>query len=576
MVSFKKSVGCFLWLCSAMLLNAQTISNTKELQLQIEQRLQQEDVLAVNNLIKENKSLEVAYALTVLNKNLEIAKEKNDPKALSNTYLTLGNFWHIHDNGIKAYDYYLQTERISRKMKDYTNLGAALMNRSTLLEDNDSRIRMMKQAIQAYEKTDNVVNLMKAHLNLGVAYSEFVDADKKDSLLTDNQKNKVAKFRKNAFKHYGMAASLNKNIQSNEIAAFVNIYFAEWYRYDNDYFKAKEHFEKGREFFKKENNIKGLVYTNVEIALIEFKLGNLKKALQLLQTTEQYAEKYQFKNYLEDIYSAYVSIYTEKKELEKALTYQQLLTDLKVDIANLSNQDQLRILSLEHKLDENQYIIEKYETEEKLNRWLFIIGGFITLLVAILTYYIIKSKKRKIENIEKRNEITKLEKNKIETELKNQLLEEALLKEKVRFSQEHLRQFAFQVNKIEEFIGLMKTKLKMLPQNSDKLDIINSLKLSFSNVLNGQNHLKQLSSYSSNLNQEFFFYLKKNYLNISKEDEQLLAYIILGMDSKEIGRILNITTDSVYKKRHRLRQKLNLSKDDSFQDFYEEVMARIK
>src|SRR5690606_23496855 len=222
----------------------------------------------------------------------------------------------------------------------------------------------------------------------------------------------------------------------------------------------------------------------------------------------------------------YVSIYTEKKELEKALTYQQLLTDLKVDIANLSNQDQLRILSLEHKLDENQYIIEKYETEEKLNRWLFIIGGFITLLVAILTYYIIKSKKRKIENIEKRNEITKLEKNKIETELKNQLLEEALLKEKVRFSQEHLRQFAFQVNKIEEFIGLMKTKLKMLPQNSDKLDIINSLKLSFSNVLNGQNHLKQLSSYSSNLNQEFFFYLKKNYLNISKEDEQLLAYII--------------------------------------------------
>ena len=118
----------------------------------------------------------------------------------------------------------------------------------------------------------------------------------------------------------------------------------------------------------------------------------------------------------------------------------------------------------------------------------------------------------------------------------------------------------------------MKDKFRKIPGSSEE---INQFKMSFSELLNGQRHLKQINSLSSELNQDFFFYIKQNYPSISKGEEQLLAYIILNIRPKEISRILNISEKSIYIKRYRLRKKLKLKNEETFEDFYKKIISAL-
>lgn len=554
----------------------QNIDNVGEIKLEINELVINNEILEVNKIIKKNTFLDVEYRLSILNKNLILAKERNVPEELEDTYFSLGNFWHTQDNKIKAFDYYLKCDSIAKKNNHFLLEGMALMNRSSLLDDNSLRIKMTLKAVTAFQKTNDTLNLAKAHLNTGVAYSIFFNSIKLiDSINNPQLKEDITYFKKNMFKHYAIADSLGESIKSNEIRAAVTIYYAEWYDYIGQLKLGKTFFNKGRNFSKQSGFLKGEVYCILQTAYINRKLGNTNEMFQNLTIVEEISTKNKYKDYLKQVYQVYVSIYSKNNEYDKALKYQQLLTQIKLDLLNSGNQDKLRILGLQNELSENGYQLEKVESQQQINKLIMILSIIVSLFIASMAYLALKNKKKKITLIQNNATITKLEKIAVETELKNNRLEEELLKEKVRFGQDHLMKFASQVVKIEDFLTLLKTKIKQLNYDNENRSIINELKISFSEVVRGQNHLKQLNSYTTQLNQEFFFYINKNFENITKDDELLLAYVILNMDSKEIGRILNIATDSVFKKRYRLRKKLKLEKNISLIDFYDKIITDI-
>src|SRR5690606_34533608 len=150
------------------------------------------------------------------------------------------------------------------------------------------------------------------------------------------------------------------------------------------------------------------------------------------------------------------------------------------ELTEQSNNDKMQILSLEKNIAENKLQLNEYEAKSRLNRILIILSLIIAVSVAGISYLIIKNKKRKIDNIEKANIIT-------EIKLKNQQLGDELLKQNIKFNQEHLIYFANQVTKIEGFLDEMKLKLKKIPGPHEE---INQLKISFSELVNGQSQLK--------------------------------------------------------------------------------------
>jgi len=265
-------------------------------------------------------------------------------------------------------------------------------------------------------------------------------------------------------------------------------------------------------------------------------------------------------------YELYTQVYEKINDPVNALKYSKLYNDLSLQQAEINSQDKIKALEFEQKISENERLLKDYENERKTY---IIIIGFILLIVflgSILFYSVLQNKKRKIANIEKDKIIT-------EIDLKNKQLQEELLKEKVKFNQKHLISFANQVNKIDAFLDELKKQIKSLPLNQTRKEEINNLKLMFNEITGDQNQLKQISSLNSEINQDFFLMIRKQFTNLTKSEEQLLAFLIREMSSKEIAGILNITTESVNKKRYRLRKKLNMDNEQTFKDLYEEMTA---
>lgn len=66
---------------------------------------------------------------------------------------------------------------------------------------------------------------------------------------------------------------------------------------------------------------------------------------------------------------------------------------------------------------------------------------------------------------------------------------------------------------------------------------------------------------------QFFSELEKRYTGISHKDLKLCAYMRLGIENKEISKLLNITPASVSTSLYRLKKKLNVDTELDLRDF---------
>ena len=67
----------------------------------------------------------------------------------------------------------------------------------------------------------------------------------------------------------------------------------------------------------------------------------------------------------------------------------------------------------------------------------------------------------------------------------------------------------------------------------------------------------------------FFQGLKETHQSLSQGDMRLCAYMVINLNPKEIAQILNISPDSVRKRKQRLKEKLNVEKDTDLVGYLE-------
>ncbi|MCK9641652.1 MAG: PAS domain-containing protein [Prolixibacteraceae bacterium] len=73
------------------------------------------------------------------------------------------------------------------------------------------------------------------------------------------------------------------------------------------------------------------------------------------------------------------------------------------------------------------------------------------------------------------------------------------------------------------------------------------------------------------VHQGFFSRLKKRFPKLTIKDQRLCAYLHLGLSTKELAAILNITNESAEIGRIRLRKKLGLTRTQNLNTFFHEV-----
>ncbi len=555
---------------------------------QIHELTKARNINEINRIINEHPSLDVDFTLKVLTQNLTLAQQDLNQNAQAYTYLSLGNFWFSQSNRVKAFDYYLQSELISRQNNFSSITGLAIMNRSALVLEPEERIRLLKEAIPFFQEESDLLNLAKAHLNIGSAYSNMVlnlskqaseNINDSSGYDTINTKPNVGFLKNTAFFHLKNANEINNSLQHNEIFASLNVNYAQWAEFENDLAAAEEFYNTALRYFSKAGVIRGQVYVTLQVAKIKYQQKKYAQALNLLRQIEQTAISFSINNYLVGIYELMVAIYEEIGNYKQALEYQKIYTSSWTKYNELVSHDKIHALNLEYTLLDQNRKIDVLNKDKKIDRLLLLLIALSTLLIILFSVTIFMRKQRRIEaykkSIEETEKLNRIQKSLMESRLNNQKLQKELLEAKVQSRSENLIQFSNQVQKLESFIENFTSEIKTFlvgGQDEKWISKFNSLKHPLTQIVQEQKNLKEISILSEQANQDFFFYLEQKYGTINKSDKKLLSLLILDMNSKEISEYFNISIESVNKKRYRLRKKLDIPKGNSFIDFYKETL----
>lgn len=196
----------------------------------------------------------------------------------------------------------------------------------------------------------------------------------------------------------------------------------------------------------------------------------------------------------------------------------------------------------------------------------YVLLGLILLFVLqYVVYQYVKRKKDRVieqQRIAHQTEIEMQEKKIIELE-KNQLEADLRFKSK-ELSSVVMTNIAHQefLNSLKEEIQQQKLSGQYTRKNLDKL-----LVLVNTNIVSDEENWAMFQANFDRIHENFFRNLKQQYPDLTSSDLRFCALLRLNLPTKEIAKLLNISTRGVDAARYRLRKKFNLSQEDSLTDF---------
>lgn len=391
--------------------------------------------------------------------------------------------------------------------KLYNNLGLMYQN----IYRPDESLYALRQSINYYP--DN----FPALLNLGITHNQYKLLDS-----ANNKSNDSAYI----YMDYALKAAPNK-LDSAEtyfhLGAIKGI--------DGSYSEAKKYLTLAMKGYDECNStLSEHCLVRRDLALVEYKIGNLDRALELINEAIQLAE---FGNQLKVL----VASYSVRSLIEKQMgNYETALEDAE---KMMNVHDELNRLHNENKLIQNeknlilrkaqeQLRFEQFEAKQK-QRTTWIVTGilaFFSLLTAILLVVINRKRRKMLE---------------LELDLQNREITAKTM------AQMHINEVLDDVVEKLDDIG------KKGDIGNDLNHVIKDLK---SMVDDGSK--KDFDYYFVHVHPDFYKKLSEDFPNLTQNDLRLCAFIKANMNTKEIAELNNMSTDSVKNSRSRLRKKLGI------------------
>jgi DNA-binding CsgD family transcriptional regulator len=147
--------------------------------------------------------------------------------------------------------------------------------------------------------------------------------------------------------------------------------------------------------------------------------------------------------------------------------------------------------------------------------------------------------------------------------IKDKLLTE---QQKDRLQQE-LMTNSLQLEKKNEILNELRLQLSQLKLNGQQNEV-KILSQTLNKSLEVDEEFELLKNSLENTNPQFFASLQKKATDaLTKLDLKYCGYIKLGMGTREIANLMNIEAKSIYMARYRIKQKLNLEKEQDLDSF---------
>lgn len=421
------------------------------------------------------------------------------------------------------------------------------------------------KSLKAAEDGNNLFYIILAHNNLGFFYSQTEDyiksekqyikgiqiLESKDSLEL-NQKAQLALLKGNLGGNYLRNKEqsdqgiqyLNEDIQFNlnhgevELALNASTELAKYYYQERQFNKANEALKLCINHLRVKEQGETLAKSLVPIYYWLFKN-------HLEQQQSQSALHY-FK-----AYDSLKTVRDEGRENRRSTIEKSLLENI-LNVQLIYQEQQIQL-----KDKENEVLVEK-------NKHFFyrVLIGMLSLFILILILFLYGKKRislmrAKKELAENKFEIEKLAKEKANLELK--------------YKNKDLTDFAIDISRKQEVLTEVKSKLnEILDNKTIELDLKKDLKTLIqytNNNLLVDEQLKEFQKNVEEVNYKFLDTLQKKYPELTELDKNVCGLMRLGLSTKEIATMRNVSYKAVKMSRYRIRKKLNLEAETDLVEF---------
>ena len=402
-------------------------------------------------------------------------------------------------------------------------------------------IKRYKAAAECFKKENNTDSYACALRDVGREYACIDSLSRALKILT-------------------IADSVARNTKNIEVTASIDNALGNIYAMQNKYDKAEEYFLKalvGRETMPD------------YMALIDLYIasGAINKAKELLSKIPQDNPKYTY-----SIKYLYYQIYNEEKNYKEALTNLKEYIEITDSIIYADNQS--KILNIESKYNHLKISKEIDRLKIKQQSYIIVLAICIGILLLIIIGYLLYRKKAK-EKIQRQQE----ELNRIKTDL----LYVSLELEKKKRLLDTFKEKNESYDEMQEEISLLTTNYKQLqskilensPLHKELIHLANQNKPRNNKPLIADKQWKLIADEITYIYPNLRKYIYSRCPDLPEQDFWYCCLYISGFDTNTEAKLLNITVDSVRKKRLRLRQKLNIILPDNNATLYEYLIENM-
>ena len=402
-------------------------------------------------------------------------------------------------------------------------------------------IKRYKAAAECFKKENNTDSYACALRDVGREYACIDSLSRALKILT-------------------IADSVARNTKNIEVTASIDNALGNIYAMQNKYDKAEEYFLKalvGRETMPD------------YMALIDLYIasGAINKAQELLSKILQDNPKYTY-----SIKYLYYQIYNEEKNYKEALTNLKEYVEITDSIIYADNKS--KILNIESKYNHLKISKEVDRLKIKQQSYIIVLVICIGILLLIIIGYLLYRKKAK-EKIQRQQE----ELNRIKTDL----LYVSLELEKKKRLLDTFKEKNESYEEMQEEISLLTTNYKQLqnkilensPLHKELIHLANQNKPRNNKPLITDKQWKLIADEITYIYPNLRKYIYSRCPDLPEQDFWYCCLYISGFDTNTEAKLLNITVDSVRKKRLRLRQKLNIILPDNNATLYEYLIENM-
>jgi len=513
-------------------------------------------------LIRDHCNQHWSTNLLLINQISQTDIVKQKPNYWGNIKVLEGNIWNSTDERDKAYQSYMEANRIFETTGNEKGKALVLLNLSHVIsadmENIDPAKNMLLTAAGIFKKYNDSINTFKCYNNISVQY---LNRKISDSVVYYLEK----------------AKAYNTSDKSGFLGATITLNLGEYYMLINDLEASDSCYLKANEVLTQLQHHDALTFSYSQLGVNALKT-NSSLAISYFDKALEYSKKANEKLIRLEVLEHLGKLHLELNDHKKSSHFFLEAIDLGNYLKTTELKEKEELMKLHMEVNDKLKHISSLSTEKKIlerNTRFISISAMVLVTMGLIIIFLLRGQIRKKKTLILQNkELSESQQLLMETKLENERLQKELIEEDLSSKSNQVSSFAMQLVKKNEFIQRLQKEIMILRKkvkNDAVLNEIQQIIVNISQNIDTENNLLEFNMQVNKANQVFYSMLDQQFPDLTKTEKQILGFLKIDMTSKEIASILNISLQGVNTKRYRLRKKLGMENSMSFEEFFDEL-----